>query len=130
MALDFETPDKPMFVYADERVLKQILLNLISNAVKFSASVSAPTVSITADELGDMVRCVVQDNGIGIPESYHENIFGLFNRLHPEIEGTGVGLALVKRIVEAHGGTIRVESAGEGCGATFIVMLPGTPETP
>jgi signal transduction histidine kinase len=71
----------------------------------------------------DMPILFVRDNGLGISPEYHERIFGLFNKLDPGTDGTGVGLALVKRIVEFHGGRIWVDSA-EGQGATFYFTLP------
>ena len=66
----------------------------------------------------------VKDNGVGIDGRYHEIAFDLFERLHPEVEGTGVGLALVKRIIQLHNGRIWVESAGKGLGSTFFFTLP------
>ena len=66
----------------------------------------------------------MRDNGIGIKPRYHEQIFDLFDRLNHEGEGMGIGLALVKRIVEVHGGRIRVESEGSGRGSTFWFTLP------
>ena len=66
----------------------------------------------------------MRDNGIGIDPQYHENVFGLFNRLDHNAEGTGIGLALVRRIVEVHGGRIWVESEGMGQGCTFHFVLP------
>ena len=71
----------------------------------------------------------MRDNGIGITPRYHEKVFGLFERLDTGTDGTGIGLALVKRIVEVHGGRIWIESEGEGHGSTFWFTLPqnGTP---
>jgi signal transduction histidine kinase len=69
----------------------------------------------------------VQDNGIGIDPKYQQKVFGLFEKLDPAAAGTGIGLALVKRIVEVHGGSIWVESAGSGCGTTFCFTLPDAP---
>jgi len=66
----------------------------------------------------------VRDNGIGIDPKYHEKVFGLFDKLDPQSEGTGIGLALVKRIVEVHGGHIWLESAGAQAGTTFYFTLP------
>jgi len=67
----------------------------------------------------------VKDNGIGIAPEFQERVFGLFNRLEQNIEGTGVGLALVKRIIEIHGGRIWIESNGNGTGSTFCFTVPG-----
>jgi signal transduction histidine kinase len=66
----------------------------------------------------------VRDNGIGVDSHYQQKIFGLFERLDPDSEGTGIGLALVKRIIEVHGGRIWIESAGTGQGSTFCFTLP------
>ncbi len=72
------------------------------------------------------VLCWVRDNGMGIDPSYHEKVFGLFERLEAEGEGTGIGLALVRRIVEVHEGRIWIESEGLGHGSTFYFTLPTT----
>ena len=79
--------------------------------------------SVTGDEPRDHWRITVTDNGIGVAAPYREKIFGLFERLDQEVEGTGIGLALVKRIVEVHGGRIWLESR-EGQGSTFSFSLP------
>jgi signal transduction histidine kinase len=73
----------------------------------------------------DQTAYFVRDHGQGIDARHHENVFGLFNKLDTRSEGTGIGLALVRRIVEFHGGHIWVESAGPGHGTTFYFTLPG-----
>lgn len=108
-----------------EQHIKIVFRNLISNALKFSDR-SDPEIRISAEPVGPMVKIDVSDNGIGIPAEFHEKIFMIFQRLHKkeEYEGTGAGLTIVRKIVEAHGGTIRVTSS-EGSGSTFSFTLPG-----
>jgi len=117
-------------VYGDRRRLIEVVQNLIDNAAKFSAQQPNPVIEIgVAGFEKGMPVFFIEDNGIGIPSEHHERIFGLFSKLDPMMEGTGVGLALVKRIVEYHGGRIWVESAsslqGEaGQGTKFCFTLP------
>lgn len=113
--------------YGDRGRLLEVLQNLLDNAVKFMGDQPAPRIEIGGRRDTDEVVCFVQDNGVGIDPKYHEQIFGLFDRLDPRSEGTGIGLALVKRIVEAHGGRIRVESEGAGRGSTFRFTVPLQP---
>ncbi len=112
-------------VLGDHTRLIEIMQNLISNAVKFMGDQKDPEIQIgtTGLDKDGKVILFVRDNGIGIEPKYHERIFGLFNRLDPTIEGTGVGLTLVKRIIEVHGGRIWVESQ-LGTGTTFFFTLP------
>ncbi len=117
--------DPAMPVVAGDRVrLLEVFQNLLENAVSFMGNQQQPRVEIEAREDGTEVLCRVRDNGIGIEARYHTKIFELFERLNAETEGTGVGLALVARIVEAHGGRIWVESEGAGRGSTFCFSLP------
>jgi signal transduction histidine kinase len=105
----------------------EVIQNLLVNALKFSWQQPVPSVEIGicgADEGSAYPILFVKDNGIGIDPRFHAQIFGLFNRLNPDIEGTGVGLALVKRIVEMYGGRIWVQSEGKGTGSTFYFTLP------
>ena len=120
-------PDIPE-VWGDLSRLKEVLKNLIENAVKFSANQSDVLVKIGSRKQLDEEIFYVQDNGIGIDPAYQGRIFGLFERLNPKIEGTGVGLALVQRILEDHGGRIWVESEGTGTGSTFCFTLPESKE--
>lgn len=106
-----------------------ILQNLIDNAVKFSACRLRPRVSVGSKIQGGETVVFVADNGVGIPPQDQDRIFGLFEKLNPEDEGTGIGLASVQRAVEAHGGRIWVESAGTDRGCTFCFTIP-TNRTP
>ena len=115
-------------VYGDHPRLLEVFQNLIDNAVKFMGDQPSPHIEIFAEQGDKYITCFVRDNGVGIPERYQNKIFGLFERLDQNCEGTGIGLALVKRIVEFHGGRIWVESKGEGRGSTFVFTLPGTQE--
>ncbi len=116
--------DKLPCVYGDRQRVLQVIQNLLDNAAKFMGTQSQPCVEIGLRGYdNDKSVIYVRDNGVGIPKEYHERIFGLFNRLDPQSEGTGVGLALVKRIVEFHGGRIWVESEA-GAGSTFLFTLP------
>jgi signal transduction histidine kinase len=125
---------------ADPSQMRQLFQNLIANAVKFHRPDVPPVVDVEgelvtgalassgADEPVPMARITVRDNGIGFDEKYRERIFDVFQRLHgrDEYEGTGVGLAICRKIVERHGGLITAHSrAGEG--ATFVVLLPVRP---
>ncbi|MCH8139435.1 MAG: hypothetical protein IH926_10905 [Proteobacteria bacterium] len=96
------------------------MTNLLSNAVKYLGDSAAPLIEIGAKDDGDQrVECTVRDNGIGIDPAYHEKIFEIFQRLkETEAEGTGVGRAIVKKIIEGAGGRTWVESA-KGQGSTF-----------
>jgi signal transduction histidine kinase len=112
-------------VRGDYTRLIEIMQNLISNAIKFMGNQRDPQIEIGSAGLDKDGKAIlfVRDNGIGIEPKYHERIFGLFNRLDPTVEGTGVGLTLVKRIIEVHGGRIWVESE-LGAGTTFYFTLP------
>jgi signal transduction histidine kinase len=112
-------------VYVDRARLVEALQNLVSNAAKFMGGQPRPTVEIGVEEAYDDQKPVffVRDNGIGIEPQYHDRIFGLFNRLDTTIEGTGIGLTLVKRIIETHGGRIWLHS-NLGTGTTFYFTLP------
>ncbi len=110
-------------VEGDRQRLIEFLQNLIDNASKYISDESAPWIEIGQQgEEGERLVFFVKDNGIGIAPQYHERIFGLFNKLDAKSEGTGVGLALAKRIIEVHGGRIWVESE-VGKGATFFFTL-------
>jgi signal transduction histidine kinase len=111
-------------VHADPTQMRQLLQNLIGNAIKFRSS-QAPTVNVDTEWLASGCRLIVEDNGIGFATEHAERIFDPFERLHArgEYEGTGIGLALCRRIMERHGGTIHAVSPPEG-GARFIATFP------
>ena len=109
----------------DEDLLKQVWMNLIGNALKYSSKNTDACIAIGSMEEGGGTVYFVRDNGAGFDMRYADKLFKVFQRLHSheEFEGTGVGLALVKRILDKHGGSIRVESS-PGAGATFYFRLP------
>lgn len=112
-------------VCADPVQMRQLLLNLIANGMKFQPPERKPAVNVSAAREGRQWRFGVRDNGIGIEPQYIKNLFQIFKRLHSleEYPGTGIGLAVCKKIVERHGGRIWVESA-LGQGSTFLFTLP------
>lgn len=115
-------------VMAEPTQLGQLLQNLVGNALKFRAPGRPPAVHVSARREAEGWRFSVRDNGIGIDPAHAERIFVIFQRLHTreEYPGTGIGLAICKRIVERHGGRIWVESA-PGQGSTFHFLLPDAP---
>jgi light-regulated signal transduction histidine kinase (bacteriophytochrome) len=111
-------------IMADGSQMHQVMQNLISNSLKFHGP-ERPLLHISAKEGAREWTFSVKDNGIGLNPEYEEKIFQMFQRLHSQDQypGTGVGLAIVKKIVERHGGRIWVESE-EGRGATFFFTIP------
>lgn len=112
-------------IYGDRQRLVEVLQNLVDNAAKFMGNQAQPRIEIGLRGYDEDNKPIffVRDNGIGIAPEYHERVFGLFNKLDTQSEGTGVGLAIVKRIIEVHGGRIWIESA-VGKGAAFFFSLP------
>ncbi len=119
-----EVAEKLPTVFGDRVRLIEVLQNLIENAVKFFGDQDRPRIEIGARREEPPVFFVA-DNGVGIDPRYHDTVFGLFERLDGQAGGTGIGLALVQRIIEVHGGEIWVESEGEGSGSTFCFTVPG-----
>ena len=111
-------------VQGDRGRLLEVLQNLLDNAAKFMGDQVAPRVEIGARRENGETIAFVRDNGMGIEPQHHERVFGLFDKLDPKADGTGVGLALAKRIVELHKGRIWVESRGARTGSTFCFTLP------
>ena len=111
-------------LYGDQTRLREVFENLLDNAAKYMGEQVDPTIEIGVQTDGDETIFFVKDNGLGIEKQYLEKIFGLFEKLNPSIQGTGIGLALVKRIIETHGGRVWVESEGLGKGSTFYFTIP------
>jgi signal transduction histidine kinase len=117
------SPDLPA-IYGDRVRIGEVLENLIDNAAKYMGEQPDPHIEIgVRSDNGEQI-IYVKDNGMGIEPQYLQRIFGLFEKLNPTGEGTGIGLALIKRIVEVHGGRIWAESDGLGKGSTFCFTVP------
>ena len=106
-------------------MLRQVFANLLGNAIKFTRNQPAPVIEICGACENGVTTYYVKDNGAGFDDKYAHKLFGVFQRLHSEseFEGTGVGLALVHRIIERHGGKVWAEGK-PGAGATFYFSLP------
>ena len=120
-------PPEPLWVHADALRLQQVIVNLLTNAAKYTEP--GGRVQLSAGITNDLVVIEVRDNGIGIAEALLPRVFDLFER-GAELPGTrssgqGIGLALVKSLVELHGGAVSVQSEGAGAGSVFVVRLPG-----
>ena len=116
-----------MSIVGDAEQILRLFQNLIGNALKYRAPDRTPEVRVSCRRDNEFWEICVADNGIGIEEPYRERIFGLFQRLHTHenYEGTGIDLAVCRKIVERHGGHIRVES-NQPVGCCFLFTLPST----
>jgi two-component system sensor kinase len=124
-----EADIRPMpFAYADPALIRQVWVNLISNAIKFTKTKETAIIVISGEEKDGEVEYSIEDNGAGFDMQYAEKLFGVFQRLHSseEFEGTGVGLAIVSHIVLRHGGKVRAEGKVNE-GARFFFTLPKLP---
>ena len=122
---EVQVADADVVLEGDRPRLMEVWQNLVENACKFMGDQPKPRVEIGVEKQGSETVFFVRDNGMGIDPRYQAKVFGLFEKLDPKGEGTGMGLALVKRIVELYEGRVWVESAGLGQGANFLFTLPG-----
>lgn len=131
ITLDVEVPQELPVLIADQGKFKQVLYNLVSNAIKFTPEGGKVTISAETEETGQTLRVSVKDTGIGIKKEDQERIFKEFEQIDSSYartqQGTGLGLALARRFVLMHGGRIQVESEGEGKGTTFSFTMPFVP---
>jgi len=116
-------PPVPMFVRVDAARLRQIASNLLTNATKYTGA--GGDITLTVEARRDTLQLRVRDTGRGIAADVLPTVFDLYQRSNPEGGGMGIGLAVVKALTEAHGGTVAAISQGSGRGAEFIVTLPG-----
>jgi signal transduction histidine kinase/CheY-like chemotaxis protein len=123
-------PREPAFLEADSARLSQVLMNLLNNAAKYTDGNGR--ISVTAERIEDQIRISVKDTGIGIPRDMLPHVFEMFTQVERSLEraegGLGIGLTLVQRLVEMHGGTVEARSEGPGKGSEFIVQLPSLRE--
>lgn len=114
-------PDMP-YVYGDLARIREVIQNLVENSIKYSGD-KIPEIQIGYKIINNIDTYYVKDNGIGIKKEFQNRIFNIFEKLNTGFEGTGIGLAIVKKIIELHNGRIWVESEGIGCGSTFYFTL-------
>ena len=129
--IEWHVGDLPT-AFGDASVLRQVWANLIENAIKYTANREKAIIAIEGADDGETLRYSVADNGVGFEMNYVNKLFGVFQRLHraEQFAGTGIGLALVKRIVERHGGSVSANGEVDQ-GATISFTLPRTiKETP
>jgi signal transduction histidine kinase len=121
-----DVPDEPIRVYGDPLRLTQVLGNVLANAAKYTEG--AGRITLIAHRLGDVVEIRVRDTGIGIPSALLPTIFDMFTQLRNDTarsqSGLGIGLALVRKLLEMHGGTVTASSEGDGLGSEFLITLP------
>jgi signal transduction histidine kinase len=122
--IDVQTASDMPMVFAERMRLLEALQNLIDNAVKFMGTQPAPRIWIDCETEEHVCRVLVRDNGIGIDRRYTNKVFDLFEKLDPDSDGSGAGLAIVRRVIETHGGRIDVQSDGPGLGSVFHFTLP------
>jgi light-regulated signal transduction histidine kinase (bacteriophytochrome) len=126
--IDFQVGSLPP-AYGDPVLIREVWVNLLCNAIKVSFRKDRTKIEVAARQDGQRIIYSVQDNGAGFDMKYGNKLFGVFQRLHSEkdFEGTGVGLAIVKRLVNRHGGEVWAESKGDK-GATFYFTIKGVEE--
>jgi len=126
LSLHVDSGKDPLLIQGDRARLQQVFWNLLTNAVKFTPEDGWINVTVKSGQKAATV--VVKDSGIGVPAGFQSKVFEPFEQVRlkstPQIGGLGLGLAIVRQIVELHGGTVSLESEGEGKGSTFTVQLP------
>jgi signal transduction histidine kinase len=129
-SVQVQVADVPLILRGERSRLVDIWQNLIDNAIKYRLLHIPLVIEVDLEQTAAGPVFSVRDNGIGIDPCYHDKIFGLFDQLNPAVEGSGLGLALVKRIVELNKGQIWVESGGPGQGSRFCFTLPAAINKP
>ena len=130
--LTIRLPEKPLLLYADANRLTQVLTNLLNNAAKFTPREGR--IELTAHGTGSEAIVTISDSGVGIPADKVDSVFDMFTQVSASSEsnhaGLGIGLTLVKRLVEMHGGSVTVHSRGQNLGSSFRLQLPALPAPP
>jgi signal transduction histidine kinase len=117
-------PEEDMILFGDRPRLCQVWQNLIENAIKYRQRDIPLEIDLGVRSAQITTIFFVKDNGIGIPSKHHDRIFGVFEKLNPQSNGVGLGLAMIQKIVRNHNGRVWVESEGDGMGSCFCFTLP------